>query len=78
MMLTMNKNELMAAQLAALNELIDEAGGCNHLSKMLGVNPMVIKGWTIRGRVSPKGAAIVQAHPTLGDKFSIQDLRPDL
>lgn len=61
-----------------LNKLIAHAETPNYLSKMLGLNPMVISGWVKRKQVSKKGAQLVEDHPTLGQHFTAIELRPDL
>lgn len=77
-MLTLTLKQLEAAQKAALDSLVDKAGSYTHLAKMLKYNPMVVKGWVIRGRVSKGGAKRIAKHPTFADDFPTSITRPDL
>jgi len=70
--------ELENAQRDALVDLIDEAGTYSHLARMLGCNPMVVKGWVNRGRVSPNGALLIAKHPRFAERFPVSITRPDL
>ena len=77
-MLKLTLQELEAAQKDALDSLIDKAGSYTHLAKMLNYNPMVIKGWINRGRVSKGGAKRIAKHPTFANDFPVTITRPDL
>lgn len=77
-MLELTLEELNKVQKEALDKLVSDVGGVNHLSKMLNVHYTTIKGWIDRGRISKEGARAVEAHPRLGRSFKAIDLRPDL
>jgi len=70
--------ELKAIQKDQLDTLLEKAGGTAHLSRMLKMHYMVIVGWKQRGKISKKGAELVEKHPALGSFFKAIDLRPDL
>jgi len=71
-------DELKKAHKEQLDTLIDEAGGVNHLSKMLNLHYTTVKGWQERGRISKEGASLVEAHGSLGEHYKAIELRPDL
>ncbi len=77
-MLKHTLEELNIVQKEQLTKLLEHTGGANHLSKMLGVLYMTVRGWEERGRISKKGAKQVGGHKTLGGLFKAIDLRPDL
>lgn len=71
-------DELQQAHKEQLDKLIAEAGGVNHLSKMLNLPYTTVKGWEDRGRISKSGASMVEEHGSLGEHYKAKDLRPDL
>lgn len=77
-MLIYTRKELEQLHKAALDSLIEHAGGQTHLAKMLNYNINTVKGWISRGRISKEGADKVNEHPTLKEKFKAEDLRPEL
>jgi len=77
-MLEYFKKELVTLQRERLNELIEQADGVNYLAKMLNIHYTTIKGWVTRGRISKKGARMVEANKALGEFFKAKYLRPDL
>ena len=77
-MLDMTLAELQAKQKQTLERLIEDAGSPTHLAKMLNIHPMRLRGWIDRGRVSKAGARLVAEHPSLGEHYKAEDLRPDL
>lgn len=77
-MINYNLQELHQLQRTQLQNLIDYAGSQAHLARMLNVNPSIVKSWVRRGRISKKGATDVANHPTLKEKFTLQQLRPEL
>ena len=76
--LQLTLDELAKVQQDELEKLIEQVGGMNHLSKMLNVSYMVVKGWNDRGRISKGGAKLVEEHGSLGEYFKAKTLRPDL
>ena len=77
-MLEMTKEQLEVSQENMFSELLITAGGVTHLGKMLGVPVSTVQGWDDRGRISKKGAQLVEDHVTLGKRFKAKTLRPDL
>ena len=77
-MLEFTLKELEILQQQQLTKLLEHTGGTMHLSKMLDVSYMMVRGWTNRGRISKEGARQVEEHKTLGKIFKAIDLRPDL
>lgn len=77
-MLTMTLEQLRQQHKVALQELIDHAGSQVHLAKMLQLEMEVVKSWVRRGRISKNGAIKVTKHETLKEKFTLQQLRPEL
>ncbi len=77
-MLELTPTQLKDAQEEALAKLISIAETPHYLSKMLGINVMVVKGWVSRGRVSKKGVKLIMRHPTFNKEFTAKELRPDL
>lgn len=77
-MLTLTLEELIKVQKEQLDDLLGEAGGVNHLAKMLNLHYTTVKGWEGRGRISKDGAQMVGKHKTLGKHYKAKDLRPDL
>lgn len=77
-MLTMTLEQLRKEHKAALQQLIDHAGSQVHLAKMLQVEVEVVKSWVRRERISKNGAIKVTEHQTLKEKFTLQQLRPEL
>ena len=77
-MLELTLKELETVQKEQLSKLLDDAGGINHLAKMLNQHYMTVKGWDERGRISKDGAKLVEDHPSLGEYHKAKDLRPDL
>lgn len=71
-------DEMQKVQQESLTELIELAGDDTHLSKMLGISVMTVRGWTFRGRVSKKGALLIASHPVFGKRFKAEDIRPDI
>lgn len=61
-----------------LQDLITKAGTVRHLGVMLGVPVSTVRGWVERGRISRSGARAVEEHPTLGEHFDAEYLRPDI
>lgn len=77
-MLELTLTELENVQKQKLTELLEQVGGVNHLSKMLNIGYMNVKGWEDRGRISRTGAMLVEGHGSLGEHWKAIDLRPDL
>ena len=71
-------DELKEIQTSTLKSLLCCAGSVAHLSRMLNVPRMTVEGWVSRGRISKKGAQLVEDHETLGQHFKAVQLRPDL
>lgn len=62
----------------ALKEVIEFAGDQAHLARMIDVTEPAVTGWVSRGKISKKGALLVHSHPTLSQKFTAEQLRPDI
>ena len=77
-MLIYNEEQLREIHRSGIDALLNLAGSANHLSKMLDINVMTVKGWVARGRISKEGARSVEQHPTLGKSLKAVTLRPDL
>jgi len=77
-MLVLTKVECERVMKKQLSALISMAGDANHLGKMLSVSNAIVNGWIGRGRISKQGGIRVEEHPRLGQKFKLNDLRPDL
>jgi len=58
-----------------LDTLVEYCGSMQQLGRMIGVSRTAIVGWSKRGAVSWNGVKAVLAHPTLGKKFTQEDLR---
>ncbi len=71
-------DQLKAMRKAALEELIEYAGGRTHLAKMLSKPLPTINSWVDRGLISKDGANLVARHPALFKEFPVSRLRPDL
>lgn len=71
-------DQLKALRKAALEELIEFAGGRSHLAKMLDRPLPTINSWVDRGMISKGGAEDVGKHPALAKDFPMSRLRPDL
>lgn len=65
-------------QLEAMKELVDAAGSNAQLARMLGVPTSTVNSWVERGRISKKGAELVQTNVHLKHSFPISKLRPEL
>ena len=76
-MLLHTKDELEQLHKDRLQELVDYAGSWYHLGHMLGINPGAVQSWVRKGKISKKGAQIVEAHPRLGEMFKAEELRLD-
>ena len=76
-MLLHTKSELDQLHKERLDELIAHAGSWYYLGRMLGINPGAVQSWTRKGKISKKGAELVENHPTLGQKFKAEELRLD-
>lgn len=74
----MTKEQLETTQENMFSELLIHAGGITHLAKMLDTPVSTVQGWDDRGRISKKGAHLVEDHVTLGKRFKAKTLRPDL
>lgn len=74
----LTKNELAEVQKTKLEELVEHAGGANHLAFMLNLPVPTTQSYVARGRISKEGAILVEEHPTLGEYFKAKDLRPDI
>ncbi len=77
-MLQLTLDELIKKQKEELTRLLDQAGGCTHLAKMLNLSQSTVMGWEKRGRISKKGALRVGEHMALCEQFDARELRPDL
>lgn len=71
-------DQLKTMRKAALDELIEFAGGPTHLAKMLDKPLPTINSWLKRGMISKGGAISVGLHPALAKDFPMSRLRPDL
>jgi hypothetical protein len=72
------KNEIDEISRKELVKLINHVGDKLHLSRMLNVSQPTVIGWSQRGRISKKGARLVEIHPRLKKKFTAEQLRPDV
>lgn len=61
-----------------LKQLITLSGSQKQLSKLLGVHEQSINDWLTLGRISKKGAALVEASKVFGGLFKAHKLRPDI
>lgn len=67
-----------------LNRLVDEAGSQAHLARMLSteggynITPQGVLRWFKRGQISKQGALAVINHSAFQDKFTLNQLRPDV
>ena len=77
-MITLTLKQIERSNHKALVELVNEAGSEIHLSRMLCVARSTVAGWGDRRQISAQGARLVGDHPTLGQKFSVKDLRCDI
>lgn len=77
-MFELTLDQLEQVQSEKLNGLVTIAGNDKHLAKMLSVPVATARGWIGRGRISRKGAVLVENHPVLGESYTAADLRPDL
>ena len=77
-MLQLKLEELLQVEKEQLERLVDDVGGISHLSKMLNVHYTTVQGWVERGRISKKGAKMVEDHMSLGEHYKAIELRPDL
>ena len=76
-MITQTLTEIRALQQQALKELIEEAGSNIHLARMIEVPISTVNSWVSRGRISRRGAQLVQDNSRFSDKFPISKLRPE-
>ena len=76
-MLLHTKSELDQLHKERLDALIEHAGSWYHLGRMLGINPGAVQSWCRKGKISKKGAELIEKHPTLGQKFKAEELRLD-
>ena len=77
-MLLHTKNEMEAIHKDRVAELVEHAGSWYYLARMLGLDPATVKGWSERGRISKRGAELVEKHPRLGELFKAEELRLDI
>ena len=77
-MFELTLEQLEQVQSERLSHLVTLAGNDKHLAKMLGVPVVTARGWIGRGRISRRGAELVEQHPVLSEHYGAQDLRPDL
>ena len=75
---TMTLDELNRNKKAVLTDLVQQAGGVNHLAIMLNIHYMTVKGWIERDQISKEGARLVEQHMTLGEHWKAITLRPDM
>ncbi len=76
-MVLYTKTELDKLQKERFAELLELVGGSPHLAAMIGVKQNVTGYWARAGRISPEGAKMVEKHPRLGEKFTLEYLRPE-
>ena len=72
------KEELTQLHKDRVQELSKVAGSPSHLAKMLDMPFSTVQAWIARGRISKAGASAVEKHPSLGEKFTREYLRPEL
>jgi len=77
-MLNYTKKELEEVFKVRLEELVSFAGSYIYLAKMLNIPTSTVQGWVTRGRISKRGALLVDKHKDLTKSFSSKYLRPDL
>lgn len=61
-----------------LKQLITLSGSQKQLAKLLGVHEQSINDWLTVGKISKKGAALVEASKVFGSFFKAPMLRPDI
>lgn len=67
-----------------LDRLIDLAGSQAHLARMLStgteyeITPQGVLRWVKRDQISKRGALAVVQHTAFADKFTLNQLRPDV
>lgn len=67
-----------------LDRLVDEAGSQAHLARMLStgedyaVSPQAVLKWFKRDQISKRGALAVIRHSAFANKFTLNQLRPDV
>lgn len=74
----LNSTQGTPKQRERLLQLIEAAGTIAMLANQLGISYMTVKKWKERGRVSKRGALLVEQHPELGQQFKAIELRPDI
>lgn len=77
-MLEYTKEGLAKLHKERLDELVVVATSYHYLAKMLGVPASTVQGWLLRGRISKRGAKLVERNAVLKGCFTAKYLRPDL
>lgn len=77
-MLHLNHKQRTKHHRRALARLLADAGGVAGLATMLNIPYITVKGWQDRGRISKRGAVLVNDNMALTEYYKPQDLRVDI